>query len=156
MLFDENGDGEIDKYELIKTYQGLGYEMDEQKAENIIKSIDRDGNMKVDKGEFQNLMKPMMQQRLLEQDDRIEDFRAMFREADTDYSGFLEANEVYTVLLKNGIDLSFDELCELISEFDVDGDAQLGIDEFVAMMNTSSDISFHNETSKNAYLKIRQ
>jgi Ca2+-binding EF-hand superfamily protein len=80
----------------------------------------------------------------LEQDDRVEDFRAMFRDADTDYSGYLSADEVYTVLLKNGIDLSFDELCELINEFDVSGDAQLDIDEFVAMMNTSSDMSFHS------------
>jgi len=47
----------------------------------------------------------------------------MFRDADTDYSGYLSADEVYTVLLKNGIDLTFDELCELISEFDVSGDA---------------------------------
>ena len=47
----------------------------------------------------------------------------MFKDADTDYSGYLSADEVYTVLLKNGIDLSYDELIELINEFDVSGDA---------------------------------
>lgn len=60
------------------------------------------------------LMKPQMQNRLLEQDDRIEDFRAMFKDADADYSGYLTADELYTVLIKNGIDLSYDELIELI------------------------------------------
>ena len=75
--------------------------------------------MKIDLSEFQTLMRPEMQNRLLEQDDRIEDFRAMFRDADTDYSGYLSADEVYTVLLKNGVDLSYDELIELINEFDV-------------------------------------
>ena len=86
-----------------------------------------------------------MQERLLEQDDQVEEFRNMFRDADTDYSGFLTADEVYTVLLKRGIDLTWEELIELISEFDVSGDAKLDIDEFVAMMNTSGDISFHSE-----------
>ncbi len=97
-----------------------------------------------------------MLNRLLEQDDKIEDFRAMFKDADADYSGYLSADEVYTVLLKNGIDLSYDELIELINEFDVSGDAQLDIDEFVAMMNTSSDVSFNSAEAKSTYLKIRK
>jgi len=28
-IFDEDGNGQIDRYELIKTFQGLGYEMNE-------------------------------------------------------------------------------------------------------------------------------
>ena len=101
-------------------------------------------------------MKPEMQNRLLEQDDRIEDFRAMFKDADTDYSGYLTADEVYAVLLKNGVDLRYEELIELMNEFDVSGDAQLDIDEFVAMMNTSSDMAFHSQGAKSTYLRIRQ
>ena len=47
----------------------------------------------------------------------------MFKDADMDYSGYLSADEVYSVLLKNGIDLTYEELIELINEFDVSGDA---------------------------------
>jgi len=47
----------------------------------------------------------------------------MFKDADADYSGYLTADELYTVLIKNGVDLSYDELIELIQEFDVSGDA---------------------------------
>ena len=97
--------------------------MDVTKAEAMIKAVDADGNGKIDVNEFMQLMKPEMQSRLLEQDDRVEDFRAMFRDADTDYSGYLSADEVYTVILKAGIDLNFEELVELINEFDVNGDA---------------------------------
>ena len=122
----------------------------------MIKRVDKDGDFKINMQEFIELMLPEMQNRLLEQDSRIEDFRAMFRDADTDYSGYLTADEVYTVLLKNGIDLKYQELVDLIQEFDVDGDAKLDIDEFVAMMNTSSDMSFHSAGAKNTYLKIRQ
>lgn len=84
--------------------------MDYDKADEMIKKVDRTGKGSINLDEFTELMLPEMQNRLLEQDDRIEDFRAMFRDADTDYSGYLTADEVYTVLLKNGIDLTFEEL----------------------------------------------
>eukprot|EP00354_Favella_ehrenbergii_P003109 CAMPEP_0170456456 /NCGR_PEP_ID=MMETSP0123-20130129/4081_1 /TAXON_ID=182087 /ORGANISM="Favella ehrenbergii, Strain Fehren 1" /LENGTH=73 /DNA_ID=CAMNT_0010719933 /DNA_START=1577 /DNA_END=1798 /DNA_ORIENTATION=- len=73
----------------------------------MIKTVDKDGDMRVDLNEFSELMRPEMQNRLLEQDERIEDFRAMFKDADTDYSGYLSADEVYTCLLRNGIDLTY-------------------------------------------------
>ena len=101
-------------------------------------------------------MMPEMEGRLVDQDDRVEDFRQMFRDADSDYSGYLTADEVYCVLLKNGVDLSYEELVELMNEFDVSGDAQLDIDEFVAMMNTSSDVEFSNSRATETYMKIRQ
>ena len=140
----------------MKTYQGLGYELDEERAEQIIKSVDKDGDMNIDMDEFMALMKPEMEKRLFEHDEGIEQFRAIFRDADIDYSGHLSADEVYSCLLSNGIDLSFDELCELISEFDVDSDGKLSIDEFVAMMNTDEDVKFGQANAKNAYLKIRK
>ena len=154
-IFDEDKNGFIDKYELIKTFQGMGYEMNEEKAIKMIQSVDPNST-EINQQGFMQLMKPEMQNRLLEQDEKIEDFRAMFKDADTDYSGYLTADEIYTVLLKNGIDLTYDELIELMNEFDVSGDAQLDIDEFVAMMNTSSDIDFESNTAKNTYLKIRK
>ena len=46
-IFDEDGNGYIDKYELMKTFQGLGYEMDEQKAINMINGVDTDGDQKI-------------------------------------------------------------------------------------------------------------
>lgn len=101
-------------------------------------------------------MMPELTSRLLEQDDRIEDFRAMFKDADTDYSGHLTADEVYTVLLKEGIDLDYDDLIELMNEFDCDNNAKLDIDEFVAMMNTSSEMNFGSERSQHAYMEIRK
>lgn len=39
-LFDEDGNGFIDSNELMKTFQGLGHEMDLERAEAMIKSVD--------------------------------------------------------------------------------------------------------------------
>ena len=38
-IFDEDGNQRIDTYELIKTFNGLGYEMSKEKAETMIKSV---------------------------------------------------------------------------------------------------------------------
>ena len=38
-IFDEDGNGQIDTNELIKTFNGLGYEMSKDKAESMIKSV---------------------------------------------------------------------------------------------------------------------
>ena len=48
-IFDEDGSGDIDKYELMKAYQGLGHEMDEFKAVEMIKQVDTDGNGTIDR-----------------------------------------------------------------------------------------------------------
>lgn len=38
----------------------------------------------------------------------------MFRDADTDYSGYLSVDEIYSVMLKKGIELTYEELIELV------------------------------------------
>lgn len=38
--FDEDDDGFIDKFELVKTYQGLGQEIDVARAETMIAQVD--------------------------------------------------------------------------------------------------------------------
>ena len=122
----------------------------------MIASVDTNGDQEIDRQEFVNLMKPIMLDMLLSTEDNVEATRALFRAADTDYSGFLTADEVYSVLLQQGVDLTFEELVDLMQEFDVDGNAQLEIDEFVAMMNLGDDVNFQEAGAKNSYLKIRK
>ena len=46
------------------------------------------------------------------------------------------------MLTNQGIDISFDELTELMHEFDMDADKQVDIDEFVSLMNLGEDAKF--------------
>ena len=108
----------------------------------MIAPYDTDKNGSLDFEEFKELMLPRVYDNLLNQDDKNEEFRNMFLEADTDYSGFLSAREIYVILLNKGIDISLNELTDLIAEFDHDEDAQLDIDEFVMMMNLGQDATF--------------
>lgn len=43
-IFDKDGNGFIDKSELIKTYLELGHEMDVTRAEQMIAQVDFDGD----------------------------------------------------------------------------------------------------------------
>jgi len=67
--------------------------------------------------------------------------RKLFKEADTDYSGFLEADELYNVMLKLKIDITFEELIEMLDKYDEDGNQQLSIDEFVQLMTGGADFT---------------
>ena len=154
--FDDDKSGDIDKWEILKIMQGLGVEMNEQKAAEMIASVDTNGNGKIDLEEFKKLMKPKFLEQVLSQEDSLEDFRALFVEADTDSTGFLTADEIYNVLVKQGIVVTFEEMVQLIEQFDVSGDAKLDIDEFIAMMNAGDNLNFSSNSARDTYLKIRK
>jgi calcium-binding protein CML len=80
-------------------------------------------------------MLPKMKEELLSQEDSMEDLRAMFLEADIDHSGTLSIDEIYSVILKLGTEVTIDEIVELMNEIDVDRDGELDIDEFIALLS---------------------
>ena len=65
---------------------------------------------------------PLMQEELVNQEERVVDLRAKFLEADTDYSGFLSVDELWALLLKMGADVTHEDVVQLMSEIDVDRD----------------------------------
>ena len=67
-------------------------------------------------------MMPLMQDELISQEDRVEDLRAKFLEADVDYSGFLSVDELWNLLHKMGADVTQDDVITLMNEIDVDRD----------------------------------
>lgn len=64
----------------------------------------------------------------------------MFLDADIDHSGTLSVDEIYSVILKLGAEVSIEELVELMNEIDVDRDGTLDIDEFIALMNMGDEL----------------
>lgn len=55
-------------------------------------------------------MLPKMKDELLSHDDNLEDLRAMFLDADIDHSGTLSLDELYSVIMKMGAEVTMDEL----------------------------------------------
>ena len=67
--------------------------------------------------DFEKLLLELMIDKLLMQEENTAKLRKLFTEADTDYSGFLTADELYGVFLKLKIDVKFEEMIELMAEF---------------------------------------
>lgn len=64
-------------------------------------------------------MLPILLDELVASDDQLEDMRAKFIEADTDYSGFLSVDEFYICLMNMGADVTRQEVVNMFTEFDV-------------------------------------
>ena len=99
---------------------GLGQNISIEKANEMIWSVDKDGDGKISQFEFFELMKPIILDELVASDSQVEDMRAKFKEADTDYSGFLSVDEFYACLLSMGADVSRQEVINMFTEFDAD------------------------------------
>ena len=57
---------------------------------------------------------------------------------DKDNSGSIATSELYEMLKMVGVDVTEDEVVELMSLYDVDGDATIGFDEFISQLDSKS------------------
>ncbi len=55
-----------------------------------------------------------------------------------------------------GADVTKDEVVSLFSEFDVDGNMKLDIDEFVAIMAVGNQVKFVRQDNLQTFIKIKQ
>jgi len=118
--FDENNDGSITAEEIYRTLLSFGMKRTPDQCREMIREVSRKDA--IDRAEFTKLMMPLMQEELLSQEDRTEDLRSKFLEADTDHSGFLSVDELFNMLHKMGAEVSHDDVIELMAEIDVDRD----------------------------------
>lgn len=62
--------------------------------------------------------------------------KQLFKEADTDNSGFLSIDELYNLLnLRLEVEIRREELEQLVGANDTDDDQQINIEEFINMMS---------------------
>jgi Ca2+-binding EF-hand superfamily protein len=113
-----------------------------EQAQEMVKKVDTDDDGKISKDEFQLLMQPLLLDEYVSPEQDMEDLRAIFKDADLDHSGFLSIDEFYQCLMKMGADINREEIVSLFTEFDINGDMQIDIDEFVTIMAVGDQINF--------------
>ena len=99
----------------------------------MIKTIDLDSDNTIDKYEWFELMVPIMEK---EETDCLaeEVFEKVFNILDYDGGGDTTVSEFRDVLLKIGLNISYEEVREIINEHDDSGDGLMDLEEFVHMM----------------------
>merc|ERR1711865_908136 len=114
-LFDGDGSGAIDTKELKVAMMALGFEPSDDEIDKMVQSIDTDGNSQLEFTEFIEMKKA-------------------FLLYDDDGTGKITFKNLERVAQELGEAMSPEELQELITEADADGDGQLSEAEFIAVM----------------------
>ena len=93
--------------------------------------MDGDGTVTLD--EFINMMEPVVQRaENIESPESVS--RRIFKVLDSGGDGTVTTGEFLTVLKKVGVDMSYDEVRDLFSEYDESHDGVMDYEEFAVMM----------------------
>ena len=142
--FDKNGDGRLDKNELVK---GLSLVLSEEESnkevDRIMEIIDVDGNGFIEYEEF--LRASLDKKKIL----TVENVRAVFRTFDKDDSGKISPDELKMVMGQGADNIDDNVWMQIVNEIDLNHDGEISFYEFDKMMDlVRDDIDMENDSFK--------
>ena len=131
LAWDKNKDGVLNKEEIIESYRNVYGTIDPDIVENIIKSIDLDGNGVIDYNEF--LACSINKDKIL----RNDNLKICFDEFDTDKSGKISVDEVSSIFKQgnNENNNDMEAFKNMVKNADENGDGEISFEEFQDIMN---------------------
>jgi len=139
--FDTNGDGSIDKSELTSALTSSGMNFTAQEIDAIFKAADVNHDGDIDYEEFIALMCPsasVIVQKFRDSYKSIGDVKAAFKRFDKNGDGALDRDELAASMKSSGQSYSDIEVDAIFSLGDADGDGEITLEEFVALMSPSA------------------
>eukprot|EP01006_Ploeotia_vitrea_P035426 TRINITY_DN65875_c12_g7_i1.p1 TRINITY_DN65875_c12_g7~~TRINITY_DN65875_c12_g7_i1.p1 ORF type:complete len:160 (-),score=100.63 TRINITY_DN65875_c12_g7_i1:728-1207(-) len=130
-MFDRDGSGTIDVEELneiIKSIYGEGVKLKE--LQDMVDQFDANHNGEIDFDEFCGLM----QNNPNHYKDDEQELREAFNVFDENGDGSITAKELTRIMQCVGEKISKDTIDMMIKSVDLDGDGEIGFDEFVKIM----------------------
>jgi Ca2+-binding EF-hand superfamily protein len=128
-LFDADNSGMIDGTELKSAMEALGFKPKRDEIKKMLADIDKDGNGTIEAGEFMELMTAKYSDK-----DAKDDMIKAFGLFDDDSTGKISMKNLKRVAQELGESLSEDELKEMLTMGDTDGDGEVNQDEFIRIM----------------------
>ena len=128
-MFDRDKDGKIDNKELNNLMKAIGYNLTEKEISEIMgeNDSDNDGKLKFEEVLF------MINNRSKEidtEDELIEAFRIFDKEG----KGYIGMEEIRHLLLMLGESMTSEEIEEIITQADLDGDGKVSYQDFAKLM----------------------
>ena len=130
-MFDTNHDGTINSQKIGELMRKLGKNPTESQLNQIIGNIAKNGSKQIGFDDFVELM----EQKNKENDPEIEIIN-MFQIFNKENNGVISNEELFHIIRTFGETLTDEEIREIITEADVDGDGYINYEEFVRMMTT--------------------
>ncbi|RLN35802.1 hypothetical protein C2845_PM03G12970 [Panicum miliaceum] len=132
-LFDTDNSGTIDAKELNVAMRALGFEMTEEQINQMIADVDKDGSGAIDYEEFEHMMTAKIGER-----DSKEELTKAFRIIDQDRNGKISNIDIQRIAKEVGVNLTLEEIQDMVQEADRNGDGEIDFDEFTRMMRRTS------------------
>ena len=130
-MFDTNHDGTINSQKIGELMRKLGKNPTEAQLTKIIGNIAKNNSKQIVFDDFVELM----EQKNKENDPEIEIIN-MFQIFNKENNGLISNEELFHIIRTFGETLTDEEIQEIITEADVDGDGFINYEEFVRMMTT--------------------
>jgi len=128
-LFDADNSGMIDGTELKTAMEALGFKPKREEIKKMLADIDKDGNGTIEAGEFMELMTAKYSDK-----DAKDDMIKAFGLFDDDSTGKISMKNLKRVAAELGETMSDDDLKEMMTMGDTDGDGEVNQDEFLKIM----------------------
>ena len=128
LFWDKNKDGVLNKEEIIISYKNVYGSIDEDIVENMIKSIDLDGNGVVDYNEFLNCT--MNRDKILSK----KNLEYAFKAFDKDGNGSISIDEIMSIFKKTSNNVDKKVFEKMMKDADSDGDGAIEFEEFNSIM----------------------
>ena len=130
-MLDTNHDGTINSQKIGELMRKLGKNPTEAQLTQIIGNIVKNNSKQIVFDDFVELM----EQKNKENDPEIEIIN-MFQIFNKENNGLISNEELFHIIRTFGETLTDEEIHEIITEADVDGDGFINYEEFVRMMTT--------------------
>ena len=127
--FDADKSGSISYRELKVCMRALGFPAKKKEVLALLSEYDQDASGELEFTEFKEIMRDKM-----EAQDPAEELNKAFALFDMDASGAISFRDLRKLAKELGENIHDDELQGMIDEFDLDGDGEIDLAEFQAIM----------------------
>jgi calcium-dependent protein kinase len=128
LQWDKNKDGVLNKDEIIESYRNVYGTIDPDIVENMIKSIDLDGNGVIDYHEFLNCT--MNRNKILSK----KNLEYAFKAFDKDGNGSISIDEIMSIFKKTSNNVDKKVFEKMMKDADSNGDGAIEFEEFNSIM----------------------
>ena len=130
LIFDDDNNGRISKYEIQKVMTALGEKISTTKLDEMVKQIDYDDDAELDFDEFTCLMV----KRNAENQNIEEELVLVFNRFDKDGDGEIGVQDLMETMLELGHSIDLEEAHDMVFQMDKDEDGSINFLEFVQTM----------------------
>lgn len=141
--YDADHSGSISAKELHKLLSGLGEPLTLQNVQDLIRSVDANGNGEVEFDEFlailtkqkaKNQYTASLELAILFGPKELANLKQQFMKLDLDGSGFIDEHEIQALIQKLGRKVEDFDLPAMLREVDADGSGAIGFNEFLQII----------------------